>query len=137
MTAFETRRRVRFADCDPAGIVFFPHYLVMMAVQVEQWFDDGLRIPYADLLGPRRIGLPTVRLEVDFTAISRFGDELLLRLEVERLGRSSITLRHEFSAGNETRLKARQVIVSTSLDDHRALELAPDLCAAIEAEFMN
>ncbi|MDE2396967.1 MAG: acyl-CoA thioesterase [Burkholderiales bacterium] len=131
MKGFETARRVRFADCDPAGIIFFPQYLVMMTTLVEQWFDEGLRIPYAELLGPRRIGLPTVRLEVDFTAVSRFGDDLALRLEVERVGRSSLALRHEYRGGGTTRLRARQVIVATSLADHRPVELAPDIRAAI------
>ena len=69
---FQATRIVRFADCDPAGIVFFPQYLVMLNALVEQWFDDGLGIPYAHLIGARRTGLPTVRLEVDFTAIGKF-----------------------------------------------------------------
>jgi 4-hydroxybenzoyl-CoA thioesterase len=83
---------------------------------VEQWFDEGLRVPYATLLGPRRVGLPTVRLEVDFTAISRHGDVLTLQCEVERLGRSSLTLSTTFQAADgELRLRARQVLVCTSL----------------------
>ena len=68
---FEARRTVRFAHGDPAGIVFFPQYLVMINTQVEQWFDEGLGINYAGLIGARRLGLPTVRLEVDFTPVSR------------------------------------------------------------------
>jgi len=44
---FIATRVVRFADCDPAGIVFFPQYLVMLNTLVEQWFDEGLRIPFA------------------------------------------------------------------------------------------
>ena len=51
---FERALRVRFAHCDPAGIVFFPQYLVMFNGLVEDWFTDGLGVPYAELLGPRR-----------------------------------------------------------------------------------
>ena len=91
---YETTTTVRFADCDPAGIVFFPQYLVMLNTLVERWFDEGLQIPYAQLVGARRMGLPTVRLEVDFTAISRHGDVLTHRLEVERAGRG---VRGEFA----------------------------------------
>jgi 4-hydroxybenzoyl-CoA thioesterase len=79
---FETHRQVRFADCDPAGIVFFPQYLVMLNTLHEQWFDEALLIPYAQLIGQRRTGLPTVRLEVDFTAVSRHGDRLRQTLAV-------------------------------------------------------
>ena len=129
---FETSRIVRFADCDPAGIVFFPRYLEMANSFVEAWFDDGLKIPYAELIGMRRTGLPTVRLEVDFTAVSRHGETLTMRLAVEKLGRSSLTLRHEFLGAGELRLKARQVLVCTSLVTHKAQPLPEDVRRAIE-----
>jgi 4-hydroxybenzoyl-CoA thioesterase len=128
---FEAARTVRFADCDPAGIVFFPQYLVMLNTLVEQWFDDGLRVPYAQLVGARQTGLPTVRLEVDFTAISRHGDALALQLEVEHLGRSSLTLRHQFFGAGELRLRARQVLVCTSLQTHKPQPLPDDVRAAL------
>ena len=132
---FEATRTVRFADCDPAGIVFFPQYLVMLNTLVEQWFDEALRIPYAQVIGERRTGLPTVRLEVDFTAISRHGEVLTQRLAVEKLGRSSLQLRIEFFGGlggnSELRLRARQVLVCTSLDSHRAMALPDDMRAAM------
>jgi len=131
MTLFEARRTVRFSDCDPAGIVFFPQYLVMLNGFVEQWFDEALRVPYAALIGQRRVGLPTVRLETDFTAVSRHGDVLTLRLAVEKLGRSSLTLRHEFFGGDELRLRALQVLVCTSLETHRPQALPDDVRAAI------
>lgn len=132
MTHFVSTRTVRFADCDPAGIVFFPQYLVMLNTLVEQWFDEGLRIPYASVLGSRRIGLPTVRLEVDFSAISRHGDALTLSLAVEKLGRSSLILRHRVHGGDELRLRAQQVLVCTSLDTHRPQPLPDDIRNAIE-----
>jgi 4-hydroxybenzoyl-CoA thioesterase len=129
---FSATRTVRFSDCDPAGIVFFPQYLVMLNGFVEQWFDEGLCVPYAGLLGPRRTGLPTVRLEVDFTAISRHGDVLTLCLEVEKLGRSSITLRTTFHAAcGQLRLRVRQVLVCTSLLTHKPQALPGDVRAAL------
>jgi 4-hydroxybenzoyl-CoA thioesterase len=129
---FETHRTVRFADCDPAGIVFFPQYMVMVNTLVEEWFDNGLKLRYADIIARRRIGLPTVRLEVDFTAISRHGDLLTQRVAVERLGRSSLVLQHLFLGGNELRLRARQVLVCTSLQTHRPQALPDDIRAALQ-----
>ncbi len=128
---FTAERTVRFSDCDPAGIVFFPQYLVMLNGVVEEWFDRGLGIAYAELIGPRRVGLPTVRLEVDFTAVSRHGDALRWQLAVERLGRSSLTLDIQVRGGDELRLKARQVLVCTSLLTHRPQALPDDVRAAL------
>jgi len=136
---FEGRRTVRFSDCDPAGIVFFPQYLVMLNGFVEEWFDEGLRIPYAGLIGARRTGLPTVRLEVDFSAVSRHGEVLRLQAGVAKLGRSSLTLDTEFHGGpgaDELRLRVRQVLVCTSLDTHRPQALPDDVRAAI-APYLN
>ena len=128
---YEATRRVRFSDCDPAGIVFFPQYLVMLNGFVEQWFDEGLRVPYAELIGVRRTGLPTVRLEVDFTAITRHGDDVTLTVAVEKLGRSSLVLGIELHAGPELRLRVRQVLVCTSLDTHKPQALPDDVRAAL------
>ena len=138
MSSFERSETVRFAHCDPAGIVFFPQYLVMLNTLVEDWFDRGLKIPYAEVIVGRRLGLPTVRLEVDFTAISRLGDVLVQRLQVVHAGRSSLQLSVTFhGAGDELRLRARQVLVCTSLEDHRPRAWPDDLRAAIPAFMEN
>ena len=130
---FERPLRIRFAHCDPAGIVFFPQYLVLFNGLVEDWFTDGLKVSYAQLLGPRRVGIPIVRLECDFKAISRMGDNVELGLSVERLGRSSLTLAFECRAGSELRVASRQVLVFTDLDTHRPIAVPPDVRAALSA----
>src|SRR6202021_3747690 len=65
---------VRFADCDPAGIVFYPRYLEMFNDLVEQWFREELHWSFAELVTNRGWGLPTVHLEVDFVAPRRFDE---------------------------------------------------------------
>jgi 4-hydroxybenzoyl-CoA thioesterase len=130
---FERPLRIRFAHCDPAGIVFFPQYLVMINNLVEDWVGDSLGVPYAELLGRRRTGLPTVSLQCDFSAISRMGDDVTMGLSVERLGQRSITLQLGCRCGDEERMRVRQVLVCTSLDSHRAVDIPADLRAAIAA----
>jgi 4-hydroxybenzoyl-CoA thioesterase len=125
---FEIEETVRFAHCDPAGIVFFPQYLVMLNTLHERWFGEALGVPYPAYIGQRRLGVPTVRLECDFTAISRHGDRLWQRLALHKLGRSSIDIAAEFvSADGELRARFRQVLVCTSLETHKAQVLPEDL----------
>ena len=133
MSAFQLPRRIRFSDCDPAGIVFYPQYFVMFNGLMEDWVDGPLGIGFADLVSRRRIGLPTVRLEADFRAVSRFGDDVVLSLQAERLGGKSLTLalRCESAAG-ELRMALRQVVVTTSLETHAAIAVPEDLRDAIE-----
>ena len=134
MSAFRVPRRIRFSDCDPAGLVFYPQYFVMFNGLLEDWVDGPLAIGFADLVSRRRIGLPTVRLEADFRAVSRFGDDVVLSLQVQRLGGKSLelALRCTAAADGELRMAVRQVIVTTSLETHAAIAVPADLRAAIE-----
>lgn len=133
MTQFERMRDIRFSDCDPAGIVFYPQYFVMFNGLVEEWINDELRIGYRRLLIDERVGLPTVRLEADFKAISRFGDRVRLSLEVERLGSRSLilNLRCLGLSDEDVRMSIRQVIVTTSLATHKAIDVPAELRTAI------
>ena len=130
---FRRPRLIRFSDCDPAGIVFYPQYFVMLNGLVEDWVNEGLGLSYHGLVAERRIGLPTVKLEVDFRAVSRMGDQVTLGLAVERLGTRSMTLavRCFDAAAGEVRMQMKQVIVTTSLETHRAVAIPDDMRAAI------
>jgi 4-hydroxybenzoyl-CoA thioesterase len=130
---FEKRERIRFAHCDPAGIVFFPQYFVLFNALVEDWVCEALGIPYAEVVGARRTGMPTVSLQTDFRAISRFGDVVRLGLEVDALGARSIKLALDCRGEDDAlRVQTRQVIVTTCLDTHRAVEIPTDLRRAIK-----
>jgi len=130
---FSRPRLIRFSDCDPAGIVFYPQYFVMLNGLVEDWVNEELGIGYDSLVTGRRVGLPTVKLEADFRAVSRMGDRVALGLSVERLGSRSLTLRLRCfePVSGEVRMQVSQVLVTTSLETHRAIEIPPDLRAAI------
>lgn len=128
---FVQRYPIRFAHCDPAGMVFFPQYFVLLNALVEDWFTLGLGIDYAQLIGVRRIGLPTVSVQCEFVAPSRMGEALDFALSVEKLGRRSIGLAFTASGAGVLRLRARQVLVTTSFTNDRATDIPPDVRAAI------
>ncbi|WP_210543954.1 thioesterase family protein [Rhodoferax sp. PAMC 29310] len=128
---FRQHVTVHFSHCDPAGMVFFPQYFVMLNNLVENWFTQGLGIHYATLIAERRIGLPTVSLQADFVAPSRMGETLEFALEVTRLGQKSLTLAVVGRGGHQVRLRLQQVLVTTSLDGDHAIDLPADVRAAI------
>lgn len=133
---FRREHKIHFSECDPAGIVFYPQYFVLLNDLMEAWFDD-LGIGFENLIIRRRIGVPTVRLEADFKAVSRMGDAVVLSLAVDSMTNRSITLalRCESSDG-ELRMAVRQTVVTTSLDTHRAILIPDDLREAIERSTM-
>jgi 4-hydroxybenzoyl-CoA thioesterase len=91
MMPYHAEIRVRFAHCDPAGIVFYPRYVEMFNNLVEDWCREA-GIPFAEIRGGRGMGLPTVHLDVDFLAPSRMGEVLSATLTVRAVGASSLTL---------------------------------------------
>lgn len=122
---FEKLHKIRFAECDPAGIVFYPQYFVMFNNLLEAWIDHLLpEVGFAGYIGELKYGMPSVRIEADFKSISKMGDEVVLTLEVVRLGSKSITLQLQcVSPDGEVRVSVTQVLVTTSLVTHKAIEV--------------
>lgn len=128
---YVAERLVRFADCDPAGIVFFPNYFRILNGVVEDWWAH-LGKPWTELISLRRVGTPTVRLETEFVQPSNFGDVLNFHLSVEKLGNTSLVLHHVVRGADAVRMRARQVLVATSLDTHKAIPWPDDVRQAIQ-----
>ena len=135
---FSRTHRIRFAECDPAGIVFYPQYFVMFNNLLESWIDTLLPDGFAGYIGRQRLGLPTAKLEADFRAISRMGDDVMLSLEVVHLGDKSLTLALACSGTNgDPRMTVTQVLVATSLETHRAVDIPDALRQALASEPVN
>jgi len=64
------------------------------------------------------------------------GDEVTLGLSVERIGTSSIRLALGCRHGLEERVRVQQVLVTTSLETHRAIPIPDDLRDAM-AKFQS
>ncbi|APA88097.1 acyl-CoA thioesterase [Paraburkholderia sprentiae WSM5005] len=132
-TSFERPVRIRFSHCDPAGIVYFPQYLVMTNVLVEDWFNEGLRIDYAQMIAQRRIGLPIVKLDCEFSRPSQMGETILLTLCVTTIGRSSIGIEIHGHCNGETRFRSQQVLVFMSFDSGKSIAIPGDIASALAA----
>lgn len=127
MTAFQVAKTVRFAHCDPAGIVFFPRYLELLNEVVEDWFAGPLQASFRRLHVEERRGTPTVRLEADFAAASRVGDILDFTLEVSTLGAASCALVTAADCGSERRAAFRHTLVHVDLDAMKSRPWPDDL----------
>ncbi len=132
------QRPVRFSDCDPAGMVFYPQYFVMLNGLVEDWFTHGLQVSYAQFLGERRLGLPMASLQCDFKVPSRMGETIALHLRLLRLGKCSLTLGidctdtdKEAAPAPTLRWRAQAVIVTTSLAHDGAIPIPDDVLQGI------
>jgi 4-hydroxybenzoyl-CoA thioesterase len=117
---------VRFGDCDPAGIVFYPRYFEMFNSVIEDWCAQELGTGFREMHLAQHWGVPTVHLETDFIAPSELGEVLQANLQVQKLGRCSlhVAIRLLGPDGGE-RVRAKLVLAAMDLRERRAIPLPP------------
>jgi 4-hydroxybenzoyl-CoA thioesterase len=126
--------RVRFSDCDPAGIVFYPKYFEMFNSLIEDWCREALQFSFVDIVGRRGWGLPTVHLQTDFLAPSTYGEVLKATLCLRSLGNSSITLQIGLrGVDGVSRVKATVVLVLIDRAAMRAIPFPDDVRQRLSA----
>jgi 4-hydroxybenzoyl-CoA thioesterase len=103
------RIQVGWGDCDPAGIVFYPRFSAWMdnashALAREMGITREAMLPP----GTELLGLPVVGTQAQYLTPARMDDLLEVRTWVARVGRTSLSLRHEIvrieADGAETRV---------------------------------
>lgn len=128
---FRATRQIRFADCDPAGIAYYPRYFELCDGVVEDWCEAVL-VPRRVLHLELGLALPTVDLHATFTAPSRLGDQLDIALAVNAIGRSSVQLSVEACCTDEARFAIQYTQVLMSMAEARAVAWPDDWRKRIE-----
>ena len=84
---FTLTHTVRFGDCDPAAIVFYPRYYEMLNATIEEWFALGSQVVRV-FTGQRRELAAALRAEgryvTEFEGEGHVGPVSLLFIQVRR-----------------------------------------------------
>ena len=102
---------VRYRDLDPQGHVNNSVYLTYLeAARIGYYQEVGIYHPDQTLL----TGMVVVRNEVDYLAPIQLGQEIKVKLRIEKLGTKSITFAFQMAAGldGKTLAKGRSVMVA-------------------------
>jgi 4-hydroxybenzoyl-CoA thioesterase len=100
---------VRFGDCDPAGVVYFPRFFDWFHQAMESWFDQALGLPYSEVL--QRYGFPAVHTEADFIKPCSMGERIRVLLRVGKVGASSFRLDFEvMGPTDDARVRGHTVV---------------------------
>ncbi|HWX95552.1 MAG TPA: thioesterase family protein [Solirubrobacteraceae bacterium] len=81
--------RVRYGECDPQGIVFNANYLLYFDVAFTELWRAGVG-PWQEMVA-RGVDAVVAEANLSFRAPARYDDELELRAQIARLGRTAIT----------------------------------------------
>ena len=112
MTEFRHRRVVRFGECDPAGVVYYPVFFSWFHEAMEAWFEQALNRPYAQVI--KTVGFPAVNTEATFKRPCHVGDEVFVMLSLSKLERASMTLQFRIIDSQE-RLRATGSVTCVSI----------------------
>ena len=86
--------RIEWGQCDPAGIVFYPQYLIIFDTSTGWLFERTGLSPSAMRKEYGIVGMPVVDVGARFIMPCRFDDEVVVESEVGEWGRTSFTVRH-------------------------------------------
>jgi acyl-CoA thioester hydrolase len=113
------RERVRFRDCDAMGHVNNAVYSTYL---------EKARI---DVVGSLSAFI-LARVEIDFRAELRAGEEIEVGSRVGRVGTKSFDLEHEIRAGERLVAEAKSVLVAYDYDVSASVPLSAELLERLE-----
>lgn len=108
MPVFVYKKTVEFADTDMGGIVHFSCFFRYME-EAEHHFLRSIGLSVMMQLSGKKVGFPRVSAHCDYFKPARFADELLVSVQIEKIGASSITYALEIMCGVE-RIAAGKVV---------------------------
>ena len=133
------RVQVGWGDCDPAGIVFYPRFYAWMDT-VSHVLAREMGIPRDAMIPPGSdmLGFPVVGTQAQYLSPARMDDLLEVRTWVARVGRTSLSLRHEIlrieADGSETPIangREDRVFISHGPQGLQSRELTPPMREAL------
>jgi 4-hydroxybenzoyl-CoA thioesterase len=122
---FRVPLKVRFNDIDHAGIVYYPNFFKYVNTAMEDFFGQRIGVDYPTLVLEHRIGLPTVHLETDFRQPLRFGERFEVEMDVEAVGKTSITFAWAIRPNGEEKIAVcgKKVMVCMDLNTFSKKEI--------------
>lgn len=132
---FTARITVRFGDCDPAGLVYYPALFHYCHAAMEEFFAARCGVEYARLVSIGRLGFPTVNVRAEFFEPLVYGDAAEVEVWASRVGRTSVTFEYRLRRASDGRecASATLVQVAMNLDGRRAVPISEELRRAFEA----
>lgn len=97
----ETRFRVRYAETDQMGVVYYANYLVWMEMGRTDFCKD-CGFSYRDLEREEKSFIAVVEANCRYLAPARYDDEILVRTTIERAGRRVMAFTYSIQNGTGT-----------------------------------
>ena len=108
--------RVEWSNCDPAGIIFNPHYYIWMDAGSHALMKAaGIDMATAKKEDTNFMGYPLVTSTAEFHFPAMLGDVLILSSTIEKIGNTSFTTRHTFHRCDDARNNTSEALTENSV----------------------
>ncbi len=110
-----TPLRVRYAETDKMGVVYYAHYFVWFEVGRTEWLR-ALGWTYRDMEIEEGVGLPVIDARCAYHQSARYDDEVVVRTRAELLSGVRIAFHYEVVRA------ADQTAIATGRTMHAAVD---------------
>lgn len=117
MTASVIEIEIDWADCDPAGIVFYPQFFRMMNIGTHKLFEHA-GIAFHDMVKRYgTAGVPMLDVQATFKSPARFGDKVRLESEITEWRARTFLVSHVMKLGDRVIFEGREIRAWATKDD--------------------
>lgn len=124
MKSHKTEHRVRYADTDKSGGVYYASYL--------NWFEIGrvelirsLGITYSQIEG-KGLSVPVVEINVKYKEPLEYDDLIVLKTSIAKVGTSSIRFEYRLNNDSETKKVAEAYTIHVFIDQEGVPKRIPE-----------
>lgn len=129
---------IDWADCDPAGIVFYPQFFRMMNIGTHKMFEHAGLAFHEMVKRYGTSGVPMLDVQATFKSPARFGDKVRLESEITEWRAKTFLVRHVMKHGERVIFEGREIRAWAVKDDSapngiKAVPIPADLKALFGA----
>src|SRR5215468_7336584 len=110
----QSRFRVRYAETDQMGMVYYANYLIWMEIGRTDFCRD-CGFSYRDLEREEQAFLTVVEANCRYLAPARYDDEIVVATELSRVGRRVVEFTYRINSGTTLLAEGRttHVVIGT------------------------
>ncbi|MCS7188278.1 MAG: thioesterase family protein [Bacteroidia bacterium] len=106
----ETRVRVRYAETDQMGIVYYAHYAVYCEIARTEWIRS-MGLSYAQLEKEFKIMLPVRHFSIIYHHPARYDDEIVIKTWLAEPPSVKLRLKHQLYRENTLLAEAEVILI--------------------------
>lgn len=132
---FQTKERLNFYDCDPAGIIFFASLLKIAHTVYEKFLAQIS--PNRNFFFDDELVLPIIHCEADYHKPLKAFDEVDVTVTVKQVGDSSFELNYKFEIASNLYAEAKTVHVCVDKKKFEKTNLPNQLKSKLKENLMQ